>query len=91
MNKKFDNRPKITLDLINYKETRPNKEPDLETMRRAKRKGNVTERSRRDKASPDEQRVSIIQKKPIEQQDKRKVVKNASPVKSPTVTKPDQN
>ena len=27
------------MQLLNYKETRPNREPDLETMKRARKKG----------------------------------------------------
>lgn len=39
VNDQFERRPKITMQMINYKETRPNKEPDLETKKRAKQKG----------------------------------------------------
>ena len=39
VNDKYDQRPKITMQLLNHKETRPNREPNLETKSRARQKG----------------------------------------------------
>ena len=35
------------MKLLNHKETRPNKEPDLETLKRARQKGNATFKSKK--------------------------------------------
>ena len=49
------------MQVLNYKETRPNREPDLETKKRARKKGAET-----DRISPEKQKVSLESKKQLQ-------------------------
>ena len=50
------------MQVLNYKETRPNREPDLETKKRARKKGVETT----DRISPEKQKVSLESKKQLQ-------------------------
>ena len=70
------------MQVLNYKETRPNREPDLETKKRARKKGIETT----DRISPERQKVSLESKKQLQQKSERKVVDKTSPSKLSQLT-----